>query len=260
MEVSPNEPFQILYCNSVWKDKNGDPTFDHRMVVLRHSEQYFFGRDSRRKGDIDPALLSLEPIPITHIRAPFTADLTMAPDLTLDLEDVYIKEPGLVAYGHCSPAEQQAFFKPQLQEAQVYEQLRLKPHPNIGIYHGCVVKGGRIKGLCLRRYGRTLGQLLREETLGQDQKTAYMEDVKKGVVHLHALGFVHGDINPSNIMLDSRINQAVLIDFDSCRPVGKPMGRKAGTTDWSSVDCPEVAEMEHDYTALQLIQRLLEDS
>lgn len=39
--------------------------------------------------------------------------MTMAPGLPLDLEDVYIKEPGLVAYGHCSPAEQQAFCEPQ---------------------------------------------------------------------------------------------------------------------------------------------------
>ncbi|PNY26305.1 Uncharacterized protein TCAP_03772 [Tolypocladium capitatum] len=228
MEVSPNEPFQILCCNQIWKDDNDDPTFDHRMGVLRHGEQYFFRRDSRRKGDIDPTLLSLEPIPITHIRAPFTAVLMITPDLPLDLEDVYTKEPGLVAYGHCSPAEQQAFFEPRLQEAQVYERLRLKPHPNIDIYHGI-----------------------------RKQKK---EGVNKGVAHLYALGLAHGDIDPSNIMLDSRINQVVLIDFDSCRPVGKPMGRKAGTTNWSSVDCPEVAELEHDHTALQLIDRLLEDS
>lgn len=252
-----NEPFQILSCNEVWKDDNEDPTFDHRVVILQRGEQYFFGRDSRRKGDIDPIRLSLEHIPITHIRAPFMAGLTMAPELPVDFEDIYIKEPSLLAYGHCSVAEQQTFFEPQLQEAQVYEQLRRSPHPNIGVYYGCLVKDGRIKGLCLQRYSRTLAEMLKEDTLSYDQKNAYMQDVKGGIAHLHSLGLVHGDINPSNIMVNSRNNRAVLIDFDSCRPVGKPMGRKAGTPNWSSVDDPEVAELEHDQAVIQLLEKRL---
>lgn len=242
----PNESFQILSCNQVWKDDDKTPTFDHRMVVLRRGEQFFFGRDFRRKGDIDPTLLTLEQIPIALIRAPFTRDLTMAPDATLDLEDVYSKEPSLVAYGHCSLAERQAFFEPQLQEAQVYEQLRLHPHPNIRVFYGSVVKDGRMKGLCLRRYSRTLMDMLKEGTLSHDQKEAYIEDIKKGVTHLHSLGLVHGDLNISNIMVDSTCNSAVLIDFDSCRPAGKPLGLKGGTPNWNLTDCSDVAEAEHD--------------
>ncbi|KAK1973573.1 serine/threonine-protein kinase-like protein [Colletotrichum cereale] len=260
MAYNPDFSFQILSCNQVWKDDNDDSVFDHRMVVLRRGEQYFFGRDPRRKGDIDPAQMSLERIPITHIRAPFSADLTRAPDLPLDLKDIFIKEPNLLSYGNCSPTQRQTFFEPQLQEAHIYEQLRQHPHPNIGIYHGCVVRDGRIEGLCLERYDRTLADLLREGALGYDQKRAYLQDVKRGVAHLHSLKLVHGDLNPSNIMVDSQANKAVITDFDSCRPVGQLMGDKAGTTGWGSVD-PQVAELEHDRTALQRIEEyVLSDS
>lgn len=50
------------------------------------------------------------------------------------------------------------------------------------------------------------------------------EDVERGVHHLHALGLVHGDVNPSDIMEDKSCNRAVLADFDSCRPVGERLG------------------------------------
>lgn len=257
MEDNPDFPFQILSCNEVWNDNNDDPAFDHRMVVLRRGEQYFFARDPHRKGDIEPAQLRLERIPIPHIRAPFSADLTIAPELNLNREDIYIKMPNLVSYGHYSPAQRPTFFKPQLQEARVYEQLRQHPHPNIGIYYGCIVKDGRIEALCLQRYDQTLAELLRENTLGYDEKRTYLEDVKKGVTHLHSLNLVHGDLNPSNIMVDSRNNKAVIMDFDSCRPLGQPMGDKAGTTGWCSEDCPDVAEFEHDRIALQRIEEHL---
>merc|ERR1712000_25844 len=248
MEAIPAEAFELLCCNEAWTDDNDDSVFDHRSVVLRHGEKYFFARDLRRKGDIDPTKLNLEQIPITHMRAPFAEHMTIAPDWPLDLEDVYIKEPCLDTYGHCSAATQKTFSEPQLQEVEVYEQLRQSPHPNIGTYHGCVVKDGRIKGLCLRRYDRTLAEIVREESIGHDQLKAYIEDVERGIKHLHSLGLVHGDLNPHNVMVDKSRNTAVLIDFDSCRPVGERMGHKAGTPDWSSADFPEFADLKHDLT------------
>ena len=261
MEDIPNEVFEILCCNEVWRDENDESLFDHRIVVLRHGEEYFFARDPRRNGDIVPTQLSLEQIPITHIRAPFAANMTIAPDWLLNLEDIYIKEPRLHWYGNCSAADQKTFFGPQLQEVQVYEQLRQSPHPNIGTYHGCVVKDGRIKGLCLRRYDRTLEEMVQEESLSHKQKKAYIEDVERGIKHLHSLGLVHGDVNPSNIMVDRSCDRAVLIDFDSCRPVGERMGLKAGTEDWTLVGFPEFAELKHDLTSLRLLEKhFLSDS
>ncbi|CAH0018681.1 unnamed protein product [Clonostachys rhizophaga] len=185
--------------------------------------------------------------------------LREAPDFPLDLKSVFIKEPNLLTYGHCSFATQQSFYEPQLQEARVYEQLRQAPHPNIGVYYGCVVIDGRIKGLCLRRYKQTLAMLLRDQSLNYNEKQAIMEDIKRGVAHLHSLNLVHGDINLSNIMLDGK-DSAVLIDFDSCRSKGEPMGPKAGTMNWGGL-FPDVAHIEHDLNALKLIEeRLLADS
>ncbi|KAK7214106.1 hypothetical protein V2G26_021284 [Clonostachys chloroleuca] len=259
MDTTSRNSFEILACQPVWTETD-EPEFDHRMVILREGDQYFFGRDPRRKGDIDPTQIPLTAIPISHFRAPFPTDLTIAPDFPLDLKSIFIKEPNLLTYGHCSFATQQSFYEPQLQEARVYEQLRQAPHPNIGVYYGCAVIDGRIKGLCLKRYKQTLAMLLRDQSLDYNEKQAIMEDIKRGVAHLHSLNLVHGDINLSNIMVDGKDSSAVLIDFDSCRPKGEPMGPKAGTMNWGGL-FPDVAHIEHDLNALKLIEeRLFADS
>ncbi|KND92591.1 LIM domain kinase 1 [Tolypocladium ophioglossoides CBS 100239] len=245
--------YEILICNEIW-DCETD-TFDHRAILLRRDGQYFSACDPRRNGPIDQSQLSLEPIPVAQFRAPFTADLTLAPDTCLQSKQVYIKEPQLIDYSMSSAAEKNTFYEPQLQEVQVYELLRLNPHPNIGLYYGCVVKDNRILGLSLRRYSYTLKDAIREKKPSFDQRRAYLEDVKRGIAHLHNLGLVHGDLNPSNIMVDE--NCAVLIDFDSCRPAGKPMGRKGGTWEWCPDEIPDTAELEHDQAALKKLEEYL---
>ena len=257
MDDCPDMLFRVLSCNEVWIEDDAGPVFDHRIVVLRSGESYFYGRDPRRKGTIEPTALDLRQIPFTHFRAPFNADLTIAPDTLLGSREVYIKEPSLISYGHASPSEQQAYFEPQLQEAIVYEKLRLSPHPNIGVYYGCIVEDGLIKAFCLKRYDRTLMDLVKEGTLSHAQKEAYMDGIESGVAHLHALGFVHGDINPSNIMMDSARSTTVLIDFDSCRPRGSPVGQKVGTPGWGLADDYDVAQPEQDLVALRQIRRFL---
>jgi hypothetical protein len=48
-----------------------------------------------------------------------------------------------------------------IQEALICERLKLSPHPNIAKYWGCIVAGGRVKGLCFTRYHETpIAQLL----------------------------------------------------------------------------------------------------
>ena len=49
--------------------------------------------------------------------------------------------------------------------------------------------------------------------------------------HLHALGLVYNDVNPQNFMLDSN-GRAVLIDFNSCRPVGARLDGVGRTYKW----------------------------
>ena len=58
-----------------------------------------------------------------------------------------------------------------------------------------------------------------------------LADARAGLAHLHSLGFVHIDINPSNIMLDHQ-GDAVIIDFDSCTPVGASLENVGRTWPW----------------------------
>lgn len=44
---------------------------------------------------------------------------------------------------------------------------------------------------------------------------------------MHTLGYGHNDINPRNILFDKN-GTAVLIDFDSCCPLGEKLGTKSG--------------------------------
>ncbi|KAI9005686.1 kinase-like domain-containing protein, partial [Hyaloraphidium curvatum] len=69
--------------------------------------------------------------------------------------------------------------------------------------------------------GGNLEQWLRTNRVGtRDRAVAQriMNDVLKGLKHLHEKDFVHGDIKPSNILL-SQDGRAVLSDFDGIRDV-----------------------------------------
>ena len=55
-----------------------------------------------------------------------------------------------------------------------------------------------------------------------------LERVESGIRHLHSLGLIHNDINPSNIMLDGEIP---IIDFGSCQREGESLEGIAVPTD-----------------------------
>jgi len=48
----------------------------------------------------------------------------------------------------------------------------------------------------------------------------YLEGIASGVGHMHSLGLIHNDIDPSNIMI-TEDDSPVVIDFDSCLPFQK---------------------------------------
>jgi serine/threonine protein kinase len=52
--------------------------------------------------------------------------------------------------------------------------------------------------------------------------SSILEGVKKGLDHIHALGIIHNDITPSNIMLDEH-DTPIIIDFGSCRDMGESL-------------------------------------
>jgi serine/threonine protein kinase len=84
---------------------------------------------------------------------------------------------------------------------------------------------------------------------------AILDGISKGLTFLHeTLGLVHNDINLANIMLDDA-GDPVIIDFDSCIPVGEEMGLsgKAGTFGWTIELRPTIGLPENDIYGLKQI-------
>lgn len=138
--------------------------------------------------------------------------------------------------------------------------LRQNPHFNIARYHGCVVENGRFRGICLQRYSTTFKQRVkphakakheREPALSETKKRRLVQGIRHGVAHLHLLGLVHNDLNPSTLMVED--GAAIIIDFDSCRRQGEPMGIKGPTPGWGTDT--EYTERESDLRNLDQIER-----
>lgn len=167
--------------------------------------------------------------------------------------DCYVKRPSLMYYG--VDGSQKNCIKEQiLQEAEVCEILRKNPHPNIARYLGYIEVNGRVRGLCFHRYSMTLAERVKIGTI-LDTKLC-LEGIKNGILHMHALGLTHNDINPHNIMLDANDNP-VIIDFDSCRREGEELV-KSGTPDWVMEDA-RYATRANDFYGLSKLEEFLSD-
>ncbi|KAK0743842.1 kinase-like domain-containing protein [Schizothecium vesticola] len=139
-----------------------------------------------------------------------------------------------------------------LQEVEIYEALRQHPHPNIARYHGCYVgENGGFRGIYLQRYSATLKQ--RKPAVSEKEKRRLVRGIRDCVAHLHSLGLVHNDLNPSNVMVEGDV--AVIIDFDSCRREGAAMGVKGPTPGWG--EFTGYATLESDVRNLDQMERYL---
>ena len=162
--------------------------------------------------------------------------LTLAPDSLP--QNIYIKRPSLLSFSSNSSSD---ISRRVLKEVEICEQLKLHPHPNIAQYIGCQVSDGRIIGICWKRYSETLGQRVnpghrdkRDFSYDPDilpRRNDYLVEIENGLKHLHSLGLVHNDINPSNIMFDEN-DIAVVIDFDSCRRINEGLEGVGRTFQW----------------------------
>lgn len=90
-----------------------------------------------------------------------------------------------------------------------------------------------------------------------DSIKASLDGILEGIQHLHSLGLVHNDINPSNVMFDEDVTP-VVNDFDSCRRIGEPLlGTGAARThEWHDEDA-ETALVKNDLDALQQLKAWL---
>jgi serine/threonine protein kinase len=178
----------------------------------------------------------------------------------------YIKRPNLLCYHPISDANKISMMNEVLQEVQVCEILKLQPHPNIAEYMGCKAQDGRISGICLKQYVQSLRQRLnpghlnkrafaRSVCLDARWCSGIIEGIRKGLEHLHALGFVHNDLTPSNVMLDER-DTAIIIDFGSCRRIGEDLRGVGRTYEWYDDDI-QTARPSNDLDALAEIEALM---
>lgn len=148
--------------------------------------------------------------------------------------------------------------KALLDEAQTMEFLTQHTNPHIVQYHGCRVRRGRIVGLVLNRHPHTLTDYLKDK-VGTIEKEPFMDALISAIHHLHALGWAHNDLNPSNILVDTS-GLPVLIDFGSAQPVGNKLGTSRGTDGWidSSMDDYHTSETKHDEYAIEKIRSWLD--
>lgn len=229
-----------------------DDVFDHSKFILRRADddEYFYAKTSQRifQSRIDVDELDTIPIPAEHIWPLADPTFTRAPNPLP--RSSFLKRPSLLYYEN-TPDELD-YSHQILTEVEACEVLRLHLHPNIVQYFGCVVKDGRIRGLCFARYSTTLAQILKDK-VPLDRSLCF-DGIEAGVRHMHDLGLVHNDLNPSNIMMDGE--HPVIIDFDSCKREGSKLGPKMGSHGWT-IDGEEYAKRDNDFYSLCKIRAAL---
>ncbi|KAF3930501.1 hypothetical protein ABW19_dt0200897 [Dactylella cylindrospora] len=170
---------------------------------------------------------------------------------------IYVKTPNLRRY--LRELDPDLIKTHIIREAIILNALSRHPHRNIAKFHGCIFEDDRICGFALKRYQQTLEDRMCESYESIDIKRIENQ-VRAGIEHLHALGLVHNDINPSNIMFDED-GVAVIIDFDSCQPEDADIAiteSKPGSFPFE-VDPTKLFTKEHDLEALEMLVQWMEE-
>ena len=240
-------------------------TVDHTMVLWQEDGSlYLFCYTGRfHPDDLEKIPKPSSPLPANTFEAPRDPSLSYISEPFPP--DSYLKSPPLFiekdVYERIVAGETYSPGMNMLGEANIYEKLRLKPHLNICHFYGCILspQGDTVKGLCLRKYRCTLQQAM--DCADHPLKVeSVMQDIREGLTHLHKMGFAHNDLNLSNVMLDDE-DRAILIDFDSCLPIGEGFnGRKAGTFGWQMDPPPVTSERHNDWFAFAILQKHLQAS
>ncbi|SJL16852.1 uncharacterized protein ARMOST_20382 [Armillaria ostoyae] len=228
MEMDAEMPFRFRIM--IWSD--GDDFFHLKSPIRRPLDE-----KEERSALSYQAIL----VPRTYYQTAPPADLIRAPHPIP--EDAYIKI-GRPFYFDADDPESGAIWPTMVHEARICEVLMKHPHRNVAEYYGYVEKDGLMAGLCFKRYGQTLRDAVEKGTLNTGDIEFVLEEIEKGIQHIHALGLVHNDINPANILLDADNATPIIIDFDSCYKKGASMDYNGGTFPWSND--ARIAEFEND--------------
>ncbi|KAK4039984.1 hypothetical protein C8A01DRAFT_36034 [Parachaetomium inaequale] len=265
------EHADVLEMNEAYEEVDGSFTFAGTLVVYRTSGALHHAISKARYSslsDVQVDRLNNDVlIPVSAYSPLFPPGFTRAPDPLPP--NCHIKKPRLISYDRIRKGSQPNYIAESvLLEAAVCELLKQHPHPNVATYLGCQVVDGRIDGLCFVGYHHTLMQKvnpsgLMKRRLRSDRQrgkdySRVLAGSESGIEHLHGLGLVHNDINPSNIMLGYGGDEAVIIDFGSCRRVGESLEKAGRTYEWHDEQV-ETALPQNDLDALKEIRVWLGD-
>ncbi|EAS37183.3 uncharacterized protein CIMG_02537 [Coccidioides immitis RS] len=243
---------EICEQSEAFVEQDGDLIFDHTKLILRGDGEYFYARVNwcvSSPSAVDISQLKINKILTKNIWPPMDSCYTPAPN-PLPLNS-YIKQLSLLYYSD-TPASLELGCQ-LLAEVEVCKVLQRNPHPNIAQYLGCVTKNDRIMGLCFVKYLMNLSQRLWEAT--PFDRVLCLQGIESGIKHMHTLGLIHNDLNPSNVMMDKR-DIPVIIDFDSCQREGAQLGLKAGTVGWA-MEGTVYTTQQNDFFGLSKIQEIL---
>ncbi|KAJ6127724.1 hypothetical protein N7471_008941 [Penicillium samsonianum] len=216
---------EIIRESTTFKTVNGKRKFCWKTFFVRQNGILYYGSwDDRSSKPTDISQLkNLRAVKINDRGPKVQETWAVASE-----EDCYLKAPDLIDFLYSE-------LEDNIQcELEVCEVLRRHPHPNIATYYGCREENGRATGLCFKRYKETLWGKVNPEWLSKNKFRAsgreQVDDslkhnfhaILEGIEHLHSLGLVHNDINPSNIMFDEH-GVSVNIDFGSCRKIGESL-------------------------------------
>ena len=246
---------EIVDNTRTFREVDGKLEFYRNTLILKKGDVFYYAftyvrRQLIRKIKIDE--LDVHPIPIDTICPPYSLDLTLAPDPLP--QNCYVKGPRYIEYKPDAPVGRRPCDR-LMKEIRICEILKEHPHPNIAQYMGCTVHNNRINGLVFTKYHTTLADRF-EDKHRPLRPAFYLEGIESGLKHLHGLGLIHNDINPSNIMLRND-DTPVIIDFDSCQHEGDKC-TSAGTKGWSLEDM-RFSVAQNDYYGLRKIQEALEN-
>lgn len=141
------------------------------------------------------------------------------------------------------------------------EMLRKDPHPNICRYVG--VNYGMDQGitaLLFRRYDTTLWGLVCGGLVFDAEKC--IQGIQKGIQHIHSLGYVHCDIKPANIFVDTKTQSFVIGDLDSMQKQGGWLKYKCGTDGWAldrAGTSGYIVNVEQDWFGFEMVSAWIKE-
>jgi serine/threonine protein kinase len=255
--------FSDLTCLAEAFDKTPENFLYTEFHVIEADDAVYYGqlKTPKLKISLDQYSAALQRVTDEEVypELPVDAKFTLAPD-NIAKDTLYLKRPRLDFYNDYKEQNVVELLPLMLlEEVPALEIVSQHPHPNIVKYHGCCVWRGRITALVLDRYSHDLRKYL-EDGVGTIDKDAFLSALEGAVQHLHSIGLAHNDINPRNIMVNEA-GMPVLIDFGSCREVGKKLGASRGTPGWMQGEeaAYDTSEKGYDLFAVEKIRAWLDD-